>query len=687
MRHGRLRRPLTWIGLAGLVSALVAPMAPAAAAAAPAGVRTATAAASGTSGTSGTGCDPVDAAGCLLPFPSDYFTTRDRRTATGLRVDFSAAAMPANAQGVRVDPTEWNRNDGFSPGQGLLVHVPGIDLARSGIAPVTDIGRSLAADAPIVLINTRTGRRHPYWAELDSRAAGEPDRQLLMIRPARNFDEGTRYVVALRGLRDATGRLVPADPVFASLRSWVPPRDRTLYRRWVYAQRALLSLRLARVDLRGLHLAWDFTVASRRSLTERALHLRDEAFRRLGRGSPAFSVTGVTDYTPEQDPLIRRQVTGTLTVPSYLDRPGGPPGSRLNYGTDGLPEQVPGNTQQAVFICNIPRTASAAHPARPALYGHGLLGGPGEINSARLKQYMAESTTMMCATPWIGMASEDVINVLGVLGDFSRFPSIPDRLQQSFLNFLYLGRAIRTGLAAAPAFRDAGGAGLVDARPGRLVYLGNSQGGILGGALTALAQDFTRSALGVPAQNFSVLLNRSTNFDRFLPFVEPAYPDKIDQQVLLQLAQMLWDRGEANGYAAHMTDRPLPRTPRHQVILIEAVGDHQVANVQTEVEARTIGARLRTPAVAPGRSLDVTPFWGIRPLRSSPHRPYRGSVLVVVDSGSPLPPPANTPPREGADPHGHPHNSPEIRAMVATFLGSGVFVDTCRGAPCTAPPG
>ena len=55
----------------------------------------------------------------------------------------------------------------------------------------------------------------------------------------------------------------------------------------------------------------------------------------------------------------------------------------------------------------------------------------------------------------------------------------------------------------------------------------------------------------------------------------------------------MWDRGEPNGYANHMTDDPLPGTPPHKVLIEMAYGDHQVANVQTEVEARTIGAPLR----------------------------------------------------------------------------------------------
>ena len=96
------------------------------------------------------------------------------------------------------------------------------------------------------------------------------------------------------------------------------------------------------------------------------------------------------------------------------------------------------------------------------------------------------------------------------------------------------------------------------------------------------------------------------------------------------MIQMLWDRGEPNGYAWHMTDDPYPNTPRHTVLLHMAFGDHQVANIGTEVEARTIGARLRLPAVDPGRHTDVDPYYGIEPITSYP---YKGSALVVWDIG------------------------------------------------------
>ena len=94
--------------------------------------------------------------------------------------------------------------------------------------------------------------------------------------------------------------------------------------------------------------------------------------------------------------------------------------------------------------------------------------------------------------------------------------------------------------------------------PARLYYNGNSQGGILGGSLTAVAPDFTRATLGVPAMNYSVLLNRSVDFDIYKTFLDPAYPSQLRQQLALSMIQMLWDRSEPNGYAHRMTDDPLP---------------------------------------------------------------------------------------------------------------------------------
>jgi hypothetical protein len=270
-------------------------------------------------------CDPVDPAACLLPFPNDFFTVADRTTATGRRVNINVLAMPRNTAGKPIDPTEWNRNDGWSPGTPVLTAVPGVDLAKSGTAPITDIGASLAPDAPIVLIDAATGARHPYFAELDANpTAGE--QPVLIVRPAVNFAEGTRYVVALRDLKNASGATIPANATFAARRDaaaakWHPVKGKGVdkeARAQVLADPVFGPLAGHGYELGDLYLAWTFTIASDRNLTGRMLHIRDDAFASLA----PRRVAGVHRRQrhrltpPGRQHRPRRQ--GTFTVPLYL---------------------------------------------------------------------------------------------------------------------------------------------------------------------------------------------------------------------------------------------------------------------------------------------------------------------------------------------------------------------------------
>ena len=109
------------------------------------------------------------------------------------------------------------------------------------------------------------------------------------------------------------------------------------------------------------------------------------------------------------------------------------------------------------------------------------------------------------------------------------------------------------------------------------------------------------------------------------------------------MIQGLWDRGEGNGYANHITRDPLPQTPRKTILLEVALGDHQVSQIAAEVEARTIGARAHRSIFGPGRTWEKDPFFQIRTLRANDP----GSGIVVWDSGSPVPPRGNVPPRAG----------------------------------------
>ncbi len=382
-------------------------------------------------------CDPLDPSVCLYPFPNDYFTIVDPATDTGRRVNFSLTAMPRNVANVPVDPTDLNRADGFSPGQSIETRVPGYDPVQTGAVPITDIERSFDPAQPIVVINASTLQRHLIWSEIDSNAMAEADR-VLYVRPGVNFDEGGRYIVALRNMKNAGGALITPNADFLAYRDDTPTGDPAKEARRAHMEDIFTTLAAAGIARNDLYLAWDFTVASRDSLSKRALAMRDDAFGVLGdtnlsdltvQGSaPSFTVVNATDLppcggdgcaggappenppggqefcdalktvselapllvgvdcnllpnsTPSESDRIARRVEGTVTVPCYLF-PSCQPGGTFILDANGAPTRNPVD-YSANFVCNIPRaafsdgdaTTGTAVPARPSLYGHGLLG-------------------------------------------------------------------------------------------------------------------------------------------------------------------------------------------------------------------------------------------------------------------------------------------------------------------------
>ena len=712
-----------------------------------------------------TGCDPLDGAQCLLPFPNDWFTKDDPSSATGRRVDFTLPMMPRNAAGKPIEPQEWNRNDGFSAGAQILTLVPGMtknsDLAPSGLPPVTDLGMNEADNLGVVLLDEETGRRWPVWAEVDqyvdesgllaAGAVGSVQHDL-MIHPAVNLADGHRYIVALRHLVTDDGTTAQPSASFKAYRDGTAPATDA---RRAHMENLFATLAKAGVGRHDLYLAWDFTTASTANVTGRLLAIRNDAFKQLGDtnladgvvagNAPAFTVDSVSNFTPSQDSKVARRVSGHFTVPCYLAPTCEPPTKcdQVSQGLfndcptpsqfaldptnpDAVPSQTPGQTYQANFICNVGRTAFAdeatyAGKMRPVEYGHGLFGGADEVNSDPQKTMANNHAMVYCATDWTGMATADVPNAVVALNDLSRFPLLTDRVQQGELNFVYLARLMvhPQGFTSNAAFQWPDGKPFLDTR--QPFYDGNSQGGIFGGTVCAISVDVRHCTLGVPGMDYSILLPRSsdyvaekplsaydpTKFDPSDPqgqigyssLFDNAYPDQSQRMVILDLIQMLWDRSDPDGYATHMTGG-LPNTPAHQVLLQVAYGDHQVANITAETEARTIGARgAEPPLVAARYGPYVDPLWGIPAL--DPTAPWAGSAITLFDSGpasytrsvpaadgggthsgTDWPPTADVPNRSGEDPHEAPRRAACGQQQKDAFLAVGGLVTLpCGGSP------
>jgi hypothetical protein len=666
-------------------------------------------------------CDPIGGSksgdgshDCMLPFPNNYFTTPDPHSKTGVRVNLNPLAMPSDSAGKPIDPTDWNRADGFSVGAQLLSYVPGMtknhDIGRSRMPRVDTIGRYKKANSGVVVIDTKTGKRWPVWAEVDqyTSEAGPSQQgtveQDLMIHPARNFAAGTRYVVALRHVVLDNGKTAKPTPAFAAYRNGTAPSSDP---RVKHFNSIFRTLKKAGVDRSSLYLAWDFTTASTKNTTGRLLAMRNDAFAQLGDttlsngnvdgSAPKFRVTKVT-ANPSSE--IAKKIQGRFSVPCYIAPNCVPTGKFvLSSGLYGTPQRIPGVMQHAKFICIVPNSAYSKKPhlLRPSLYGHGLFGSADEVEAGNVEDMAARHHMLECATNWFGMATADVPNAVADLGDLSNFSTLVDRVQQGQLDFLYLARLMihANGLCSSPDFARADGHCIIDRTTA--YYDGNSQGGIYGGVVCAVIPDAKRCVLGVPGQDYAVLLPRSSDYVAtsggfsYSTVFDTSYPDQSQRMLIIDLIQMLWDRGDPEGYARHMTTHPLPGTPRHHVLMQMGWGDHQVTNIEAETEARTIGAQLVTPALVPGRQGPWRdPFWG---LTSVSKKRYDGSALAVFDIGpvrtvggvtfgTNPPPLADHPNRSGLDPHEGPRATVCGQAEKSAFLKPGGLVTE----PCGGPP-
>jgi hypothetical protein len=703
-------------------------------------------------------CDFLDPSECLYPFANDYFTKLDQSTVTGRRLDLKPASTPKNTLGKNIDVTDMNRGDGFSPGNMIVLKIPGLDtpaaFENSGLVPITDTAAYADPEQSVVVIDATTGERHPIWAELDSNpttvdpsddgpgginANPENTEEVnLIVRPAKNFEYGHRYIVAFRNLKDADNKAIPAPIGFRAYRDRLKTRQAVVEARREHMNSVISDVvTKGGIDRRSLYMAWDFTVASQESITGRALQIRDDAFSRLGDtnlanrlvegDSPDFEVTGYCDrdkvdggpncgggaFQPDPGDDYSRVIEGRLTgVPCYLNRNGCNPGAVFDFKPNGDVDFNPTYTMNVPFRCFIPDTiqpggeGSPVAPGAAGIYGHGLLGDYRQITSAGPVNVGRDAGSVWCGANWDGFSSTDFVTIIDSLKDMSNFNKAVDRMQQGFVNFMLIGRAMihEDGFSSSPAFQldEEAGPGedlksAIDTSGGagtRLQYMGISQGGIMGGALMALSPDSDYGVLGVPGMNYSTLLRRSVDSDTY--FKNDAfglykfYPNFRERPLILSLMQLLWDRGEPNGYAQAMTDEPLPDTPPHNVLLRVAFGDHQVANVTAEVEARTIGASIYSPALNSGRHWEAEPFSGLSLSTSFPTS--GGSMLVYYDSGPPswfgpngqgiaTPPIENVPPREewgfGGDPHEHPRRSLDGVRHAVTFLENGV-IESCE---------
>lgn len=611
-------------------------------------------------------CNPVDPGHCMLPFPSSFFLREDTTAPSGQRVDFGPTSLVENIDGVRMNPDEWNRKDGFPIMGGLFTLLPGATV--EGAASLGSIGRSLEDDSPTVILDAETGERIAHWVELE-RFTEDPARRALILRPAVPMDYGRRYVVGVRGLTAAGGSTVEAPAGFAALRDGAAT-DPDLIRQEAHYDEVVFSvLEGAGWERAELQMAWDFVTTSQEGSLGPLVHMRDTALDAVA-DSIDYSVLETIPGDCEGGARIGRTVELELEVPLFLNDWAPSAEARLVRDDSGLPQQ--NGTVAVPMTVQVPCGVLEGDQPAPLLqFGHGLFSDRYHSHSDNLQSVAAQGGFVAYAVDYTGMKGADAATAGVIMTlDPSDFVALTDRLHQGHVEGWVATRAMRTVLVDEPVLRREDGTAMLD--PDEVVYMGSSMGSVLGGAHVALSPVIRRAALNVPGAPFSMLLTRSAPFQPFFRILDTMFDDPLDISMVLALTQMQWDPTETGGLMPFLgggqTDPGAAAID--ELLLTTAVGDLSVSSYGGHIMARAAGATNVAPVLREVWSVDAA------------QPPFSGSGLMELDFGYEEPGPVNA---EELDLSGGPHNlpfaSPEVQSLAAHFLRTGEVVGVCEG-PC-----
>lgn len=610
------------------------------------------------------GCNPIASEwDCMLPFPSDFYRTADESLPSEHRIGLTEAAAPKSTKGVAIDLTKLHPADGFSPGSQILLHLPGGVESSALVFHTGDLARSLEPDNTTLLVDAETGEAVPHFAETDPRAETDDDRGLV-IRPLRRLVNDRRYVVAVQKLANAEGAPHSPPEAFRRLRDRRTSGDPVLgplSKR--YDKDVFPVLEAAGVARKDLLLAWDFTTRSEENAIGDMLAVRESVLAYL-KQPPAFKVLSSEDAPKAH---IWKKLEVSVKVPLFLEKE--EPYAKLHRDASG---KVAANGEVDVtFSVLIPPSVAnrppGSPPARLLQYGHGFFGSRAEAED-HPAELADEKGFVVVTGDWIGMADEDRIKVTDhLIGDTNQLMLFTDRLHQAMANFIVIGALAQSGLATAPELQTPAGPAY---DPAALYFHGNSMGHILGASYVALSPSIERAALGVGGMNFSFMMFRAQPFALFLLLMGDVLPSKLDQQRVSYMTELSFDRVESS-YTPRLLSDTLPGSPAsRRVLLHTGIGDPAVPPLSAELQARSLGLPLLSPA--PRAVFGLPPTAG----------PIDGSAIVELDFGidpepgvEAIPPVANNPVHEGV------RRLPAAREQLSRFLKPGGKIEpTCDGA-------
>ena len=448
-------------------------------------------------------------------------------------------------------------------------------MSNSNVSYFWDFEDSTSAESPTLILEVSTGRLIPHWVELDylSRSGNVSDpltpdllpevgneNYTLLINPSFRLNDGERYIVILRDLRDDNGELIPVSPAFQNILDGVEDTFEEEQRNFYYNERIFNVTSEYNISIDNIQLCWDFTVMSTPMQTSAMIKMRADAFNRIQNNNIEYTIQpeNIIDNPPELQPFIARKIVGTISVPWYLNLETPSDLARIVYSDENnlLSDPVYQGNVDVPFEMLIPYTAinsSLVHEF--TIWGHGLFQ---TYETVEIISDSLFSTGLIgLAVNFIGMSEEDALFIAQAISlNMTNLIMIPHRLHQSMINFLYLTKLVFSSqfIADNSVFAFDGFNIMSDNDNYNCYYIGASLGGIYGSVYMALSPDVTRGALLVPGFPFEFLLPRSSDFSEFWTIIESRYPVDVDRIWVLSLIQLLWTQCSPSGYINHLND-------------------------------------------------------------------------------------------------------------------------------------
>jgi hypothetical protein len=607
------------------------------------------------------GCQPLASElSCSLPFPSDFYRNGDR-------VEMRGAAKLVTKTGVDADITAAYPTDGASLQPTIVAALPA-EVVGDGLPNLLDDeAASTLPTSPTLLIEATSGKPVAHYVDLDPRPT-EPGRRAISLRAFAPLTPKTRYVVVLRGVKDAAGQRAKPGEGFRRLRDKVTgdPSLAALAPR--FEADVFPVIARAGVPRAEVQLAWDFTTGSDELPEHDMLRVRELTLAWLANNKPHIEITEVK----ENDDRIWRLVRGTIEAPLFLDK--SEPGGRLARDASG--QVVQNGTTTFRLLALVPDTVrDQAEPGRALEWGHGFFSAiDRELEGNATRVIANRLTSVVFGTDWWGMTNDDLAGLIGGLierpTEAFRFV---ERIHQAMVNWIVLDAAIRGPMTELDVFKRPAGspnAGAVVYDPSRVRLFGVSQSHILGGTLAALDPGLDRVVLEVGGGAFTHLMPRAKPFAPFQYVLSLAFADSLETNAMIATLTSALDKIDPATYAPLVMAHPLPGSPADRRVLMQiGIGDAAVPNAGSFFHARALGLSMTRPS---GRTVFGIPEADASTLHSA---------LTLYDFGIDIGPSRDPLPLPDNDVH------LSVRANAKAVLQMDAFLrdDSQIIAPCDGP--